>query len=68
MMGLLWSVVLAFFSLPLLKVWMELSKAVRPPPATSEEDRGGGGGQEGESSAGGGGGGGGGGGAAWAPG
>lgn len=65
MMGLLRSVVSAFFSLPLLKVWMELSKAVRPPPAPSDEDRGGG--RE-ESSVGGGGGGGGGGGAVWAPG
>ncbi len=66
-MGLLRSVVAAFLSLPLLKVWMELSKAVRPPPAPSEEDRRGGG-QEEESSVGGGGGGGGGGGAVWAPG
>lgn len=63
MMGLLRSTVSAFFSLPLLKDWMELSKAVRPPPAPSEEERGGGGGQEDESSVGGGGGGGGGGGA-----
>lgn len=62
MMGLLWSTVSAFFSLPLLKVWMELSKALRPPPTPSEEDRGGGGGgRQEESSIGGGGGGGGGG-------
>lgn len=68
-MGLLWSMVSAFFSLPLLKVWMELSKAARPPPAPLEEDRGGGG-QEDESCKGGGGGGGGGGGAGavWDPG
>lgn len=67
-MGLLWSMVSAFFSLPLLKVWMELSKAARPPPAPLEEDRGGG--QEDESCKGGGGGGGGGGGAGavWDPG
>lgn len=58
-MGLLWSTVSDFFSFPLLKPWMELSKAVRPPPAPSEER--GGGREEGESSAGRGGGGGGGG-------
>ena len=68
MMGVLWSTVLAFFSLPLLKVWMELSKAERPPPAPSEEDRGRGGGQEEESGTGGGGGGGGGGGVVCNPG
>lgn len=65
--GMLRSVVLAVFSLPLLKVWIELSKAARPPPAPSEEDGGAGGGKE-EGNMGGGGGGGGGGGAAWAPG
>lgn len=66
MTGLLWSMVSAFFSLPLLKVWMELSKAARPPAVPLEEDRGGGGGPPEMSSVGGGGGGGGGG--IWAPG